>query len=252
MIIRSASRIAQIVASLAVFSVTATAAAADAQVRASEITLRTEAGAVRADLFEPAATAARGTVVVLHGAGGMLLDGAEMRRLSRHLAAEGNAVYLLHYFNSTGTPFAFRAATMQRHFPAWRRTVLDALAEIQSLRGDRARIGIYGYSLGGFLALYDASDNPRVGGVVEHAAGVWQDKLDRLGKLPPVLLIHGERDTRVTFHEHAAAAVPELRKRSPHVRTRFFTEEGHGFSRTAMKSVREETATFFARWLRRP
>ena len=205
---------------------------------------------IRATVFQPVANAPRPAILVLHGAGGMMFDGAEMRRMSRHLAGEGNTVYLLHYFNSTGTPFAVRGSTMARHFATWRRAVLDAIDHIHATHPGRAPVGVYGYSLGGFLALFAASDNPRVGAVVEHAGGVWNDKLDRLGKLPPVLMIHGERDGRVPFERYARPVVPELRKRSPKVVTRFFPAEGHRFTPAAMKTVREDTAAFFARSLR--
>ena len=140
---------------------------------------------------------------------------------------------------------------MERHFATWRRAVLDAVEHIHASQPGRSPVGIYGYSLGGFLALFTASDNPRVGAVVEHAGGVWKDKLDRLGKLPPVLMIHGKRDGRVPFDRYAAPAVPELRKRSANVETRFFPTEGHRFTPAAMKTVREDTAAFFARSLRR-
>ena len=243
-------RFAAVVCGVSLLGLASHAAGEEGNVNVSTLELRA-GGGVRATMFERAGQAQGPAILVLHGAGGMLFDAAEMRRISRHLAGEGNTVYLLHYFNSTGTPFALRGATMERHFATWRRTVLDAIEEIQVRRGDRSPLGIYGYSLGGFLALYAASDNPRVGAVVEHAAGIWKDKLDRLGTLPPVLMIHGERDTRVPFREYAARAVPELRKRSPHVRTRFFPDEGHGFSKAAMTSVRRDTATFFARWLQR-
>ncbi|HSH37423.1 MAG TPA: dienelactone hydrolase family protein [Chthoniobacterales bacterium] len=226
------------------------ARAEETPLRVAEITIGAGGGDVRATVFEPARAARRPVILVLHGAGGMIFDGPEMRRLSRHLAGEGNAVYLLHYFNSTGTPFALRGSTMERHFETWRRTVMDAIQEIQALERDRSPVGIYGYSLGAFLALFAASDNPRVGAVVEHAGGVWNDKFDRLGRLPAVLMIHGERDTRVPFRQYAQAAVKPLRKRSSRVETRFFPAEDHGFSAAAMRSVREDAAAFFAKWLR--
>ena len=236
---------------IAPLALTARAAADETPLRVSKISVRTEAGAIRADVFELADKAQRPVVIVLHGAGGMMFDGGEMRRVSQHLAREGNAVYLLHYFNSTGTPFALRGATMERHFGTWRRTVHDAIVEIQAVRGDRSPVGLYGYSLGAFLALFTASDNPRVGAVVEHAGGIWKGKLDRVGKLPPVLMIHGERDARVPFDEYARPVVPVLRKRARAVETRFFPDEAHGFTPAAMEAVRQDAARFFRRWLRR-
>ncbi|MDQ3627136.1 MAG: dienelactone hydrolase family protein, partial [Verrucomicrobiota bacterium] len=126
---------------------------AQSAITASTVTLRTPGGAIRAEVFEAPGAARRPVVVVLHGAGGTLFDGPEMRRVSRHLAESGNAVYLVHYFNRTGTLFA-RDRTMQRNFGAWRETVRDSILAIQELRGDSTPVGIYGYSLGAFLALF--------------------------------------------------------------------------------------------------
>jgi dienelactone hydrolase len=222
--------------------------AAEPSLGVSKISLPTASGPVRAELFEQTPAQSRPVIVVLHGAGGTLFDGPEMRRVARHLAAAGNAVYLLHYFERTGTLFA-RDAAMQKHFGVWKRTVLDAIPAIQELRGDAAPVGIYGYSLGGFLALFSASDNPRVGAVVEHAGGVWNGKMDRVGKLPPVLMIHGEGDTRVLFDKYARPLEAELRKRGVKVETRFFPDERHVFTQTAMREVRETAAAFFRRHL---
>ena len=225
-------------------------ALANSSIAASTITLRTPGGAVRAEVFDSPGRAPRPVIVVLHGAGGTLFDGPEMRRVSRHLAAAGNAVYLVHYFNRTGTVFA-RERTMEKNFGAWRETVRDSIVAIQERRGEPAAIGIYGYSLGGFLALFTASDNPRIGAVVAHAGGVWNGKVDRIRKMPPVLVVHGQRDGRVSFDRYAKPLVPLLRSRGAPVETRFFPAEGHVFTQEAMLKVREEAARFFRQHLRR-
>ena len=221
-----------------------------ASVTTSTIKLRTAGGTIRANVFEPAGGGKRPTIIVLHGAGGTLFDGPEMRRVSRHLAAEGNAVYLLHYFNRTGTLFA-RDRSMEKNFGAWRETVRDSIVAVQELRRDSSPVGIYGYSLGGFLALFTASDNPRVGAVVEHAGGVWNGKEDRIRKMPPVLMVHGERDARVSFTRYAKPLLPLLRSRGARVETRFFAEEGHVFTQAAMLQVRRDAARFFRQHLGR-
>ena len=226
------------------------ASAAETSIRASGISLRGASGAIRAELFEQSRAQKRPVIIVLHGAGGSLLDGPEMRRVARHLAAAGNAVYVVRYFDRTGTIFA-RDAVMQKHFGVWKQTVLEAIPAIQNLRDDSSPVGIYGYSLGGFLALFSASDNPRVGAVVEHAGGVWNGKMDRIGKLPPVLMIHGKQDARVSFEKYARPLEVVLRKRGVKLETRFLPDEGHGFSPAAMREVREAAAVFFRRHLAR-
>jgi dipeptidyl aminopeptidase/acylaminoacyl peptidase len=87
--------------------------------------------------------------------------------------------------------------------------------------------------------------------VVEHAGGVWNAKLDRIRKMPPVLMIHGEQDARVPFTKYATPLVPVLRARAQKVETRFFPAESHVFTPAAMATVREESARFFRKWLRR-
>ncbi|MGI8819618.1 MAG: dienelactone hydrolase family protein [Chthoniobacterales bacterium] len=226
----------------------ASGVSAEEEVRLSQTPLQTSAGRIRTEIFEPAAGARRPAIVVLHGAGGTIFDGPEMRRVARHLAGAGNVVYVVHYFDATGTLFA-RDAVMQENFEVWLRTVRESVAAVQDLRRDQRPIGVYGYSLGAFLALAAASDNPRIGAVVEHAGGVWNGKMERLHHLPPVLMIHGRRDARVPFAQYAEPLLPVLRARARSVQTRFFAEETHVFTPVAMVEVRAAAAAFFRRYL---
>ena len=219
-------------------------------IRRSNVTLPAGGGTVTAELFEGRGSRTVPAIIVLHGAGGTLLDGPEMRRVARHLAAAGSPVYLVHYFERTGTIFALDRG-MQKNFGVWKETVRDAIAAVQTQRGSAAPVGLYGYSLGGFLALAAASDNPRVGAVVEHAGGVWNGAFDRIRKLPPVLMVHGEGDARVPFDEYAEPLVPVLQKRAAKLEKRFFSNEGHVFEPAAMLEVRQAAAQFFRRHLQR-
>jgi dienelactone hydrolase len=189
-------------------------------------------------------------ILVLHGAGGTLADGPAMRRVARQLAEAGNTVFLVHYFNRTGTIFGFDAG-MQKNFPAWLETVRDSIKFVQQDCADRSPVGIYGYSLGGFLALAAASDNPAVGAVVEHAGGIWNGKEEIIRRMPPVLIVHGEGDQRVPFQKYAPPLAGILRKRSANFKTRVFPEEGHVFTASAMAKVRAESVDFFRQHLRR-
>ncbi len=111
---------------------------------------------------------------------------------------------------------------MQKNFPAWHETVRDSIKFAQQNNGDRSPVGIYGYSLGGFLALAAASDNPAVGAVVEHAGGIWDGETELIKRMPPVLIIHGERDARVPFQKYAQPLAGVLRKRGGNFKTRVF------------------------------
>src|ERR1043166_1761902 len=73
---------------------------------------------IRQDKYPTARSNKPPAILVLHGAGGTLLDGPEMRRVARQLARAGNPVYLVHYFNRTGTIFGLDSG-MQENFAVW-------------------------------------------------------------------------------------------------------------------------------------
>ncbi|MEP6809814.1 MAG: alpha/beta fold hydrolase [Chthoniobacterales bacterium] len=218
---------------------------------AKPVSLSFESGGkkIQADLYPAAGGRSLRTVLVLHGAGGILFDGPSMRRVARTLAASGDTVYLLHYFNRTGTIGALDA-TMQAHFSEWLETVRDAINWAHARDGKNARpIGLYGYSLGGFLSLAAASDNPRVGAVTEQAGGIWNSQEKRLGKMPPVLMVHGLEDQRVPVKKYARPLERVLRARGGQVETDWVPGQGHVFSEAAMSIVRPKVAKFFTREL---
>lgn len=167
-----------------------------------------------------------------------------MRRIAQQLAESGYAVYLLHYFNRTGTIFGFDAG-MQKNFSPWLETVRDSIKFVRQDNADDAPVGIYGYSLGAFLALAAASNNSRVGAVVEHAGGIWNGKTERIGQMPPVLVVHGEGDSRVPFQKYARPLTDVLRQRGATFKTLFFPGEGHVFHAQAMVEVRAAALAFF-------
>jgi dienelactone hydrolase len=217
---------------------------------ASRISVQSDGHRIRVDKYATTRTGKHPAILVLHGAGGTLLDGPEMRRVARQLADAGNTVYLVHYFNRTGTIVALDAG-MQKNFPAWLATVRDCIRFAQQDSTNPSPVGIYGYSLGGFLALAAASDNPAVGAVVEHAGGIWNGKTERIKHMPPVLVVHGEEDRRVPFQKYATPLVAVLRERGATPTVRFFPGEGHVFTTVAMSSVRAAAVEFFHQHLGR-
>jgi dienelactone hydrolase len=226
------------------------AGANETAVRPASVFFESGGRKIRADRYAPVGTPTHRAVIVLYGAGGMVFDGSSMRRVSRALAEEGDTVYLLHYYNRTGTIVALDS-TMQAHFDEWLQTLRDGIAWVHGREKKGARpIGLYGYSLGGFLAIAAASDNPLVGAVTEQAGGIWNSQEKRVGKMPPVLMVHGVDDKRVPMEKYAKALERILRARGGHVETQFVPGEGHVFSEAAMAAVRPKVAKFFARELR--
>ena len=203
---------------------------------------------IRADRYSPVGKSSHRAVIVLYGAGGMVFDGPSMKRVAGALAGAGDTVYLLHYYNRTGTVVALDS-TMRAHFDEWLATLRDGIAWVHG-REEKKPIGIYGYSLGGFLAIAAASNNSLVGAVTEQAGGIWGLDPKRVGKMPPVLMVHGLEDKRVPVERFAKPLLRVLRERGGHVETDFVAGQGHVFDEAAMAKVRPRVAKFFARELR--
>lgn len=221
------------------------AAAEGASARPATLYFESGSRKIRADRYAPVGTRSHRAVIVLYGAGGMVFDGPSMKRVARALAEAGDTVYLLHYYNRTGTIVALDS-TMRRHFNDWLATLRDGIGWVHE-REEKKPVGIYGYSLGGFLAIAAASNNPLVGAVAEQAGGIWGGDPKRIGEMPPVLMLHGLEDKRVPFEKFAKPLLQVLRKRGGHVESEFVPGEGHVFSEAAMSKVRPTVAKFFAR-----
>ena len=203
---------------------------------------------IHADCYEPTATPPIGSVIVLHGAGGTFFDGPAMKRAATACTDRGLCAYVVHYFDGSGVRFTTSDRTLGEHYNEWLAVVQDAVTFAQDRQPDRTRpVFIYGYSMGAFLSLNAASDNPKVGAVAEQAGGVWDNKVERVGRMPPVLMIHGREDRRVTFDKYVPSLEKALRRRGGIVETFFVPGEGHSFKAEAEQQAHAKAADFFVR-----
>jgi carboxymethylenebutenolidase len=137
-------------------------------------------------------------VIGLHGSGGghgTMADPASL------LAEQGFAVYVLHYFDRTGTEWADKP-TIFRHFPVWMKTLWDAVSFVEKrAEVDPSRIALLGFSLGAYLSLSNAAIDSRVRAVVEFFGGLPKEMKMFMRRLCPVLILHGETDETVPVAE---------------------------------------------------
>ncbi|MGH9500525.1 MAG: dienelactone hydrolase family protein [Terriglobales bacterium] len=99
---------------------------------------------VRLDCFLPPIEGRRFPAIIgLHGSGG---GHASMADPAALLAAQGYAVYVLHYFERTGTTQIDGLQTIARNFPAWMKTLWDAVSFVARQPSvDPERIGLLGF-----------------------------------------------------------------------------------------------------------
>lgn len=196
---------------------------------------------IRVDVFGPTSSAR--PVIVLHGAGGMMFDGAQVEAVAQALAERGLTAYVVSYFDRTGHWFVMGDGGLIKGFPKWAEVIDDAVKWVEGKSGG-AKVGLYGYSLGGFLVVAQAAGDDRVAAVVTQSGGIWDRFAEVKGELPPILVIHGKADERVYFDENTEKIRKVVREFGTPMETMFFKDEAHRFSDTAMARVRERTAAF--------
>jgi len=201
---------------------------------------------IRLDAFLPQDHGRRfPAVVALYGSGGGF---AGMQEPASLLAGQGFAVYVLHYFDRTGTAFADKE-TIFRNFPVWMKTLWDAVSHVaQQPQVDPERIGLLGFSLGAYLSLSSAAIDKRVRAVVEFFGGLPKEMKLFMRRFCPVLILHGEADTTVPVQE-AYHLQKVLEKKAIPYEMQIYPGVGHGFSGAEWRDAGLRTLAFLKRHL---
>jgi carboxymethylenebutenolidase len=201
---------------------------------------------IHLDCFLPRANGERFPAVIgLHGSGGGHVSMAEPANM---LAAQGFAVYVLHYFDRTGTTEADRA-TMFRHFPVWMKTLWDSVSFVtRQPHVDAARIGLLGFSLGAYLALSNAAIDSRVQAVVEFFGGLPKEMKFFMRRLCPTLILHGDADPTVPVEE-AYHLQNVLEKKHIAYEMQIYPGAGHGFTGETWRDAGLRTLSFLQKHL---
>jgi carboxymethylenebutenolidase len=202
--------------------------------------------AIALDIYLPDGDGPFPGVIALHGSGG---NHASMSEPANQLAAQGFGVFVVHYFDRTGTTEANEKQTIFRNFPAWGKTVWDAVSHVaQHPQVDTERIGLLGFSLGAYLALSVASVDSRVKAVVEFFGGLPREMKFFMRRLCPVLILHGEADPTIPVAEAYDLEI-ELQRRKIPYDIKIYPAVGHGFSGQVWDDACLRTVAFLCKHL---
>lgn len=150
---------------------------------------RSNARTVRALIYKPTGPANGAAVVLMHSSDGLGVDAHLFDPHAIQLAARGYHVLAPNYFEAWPRREPWRGGDIK----LWEEAGHDAVAYMGTLEGvDPTRVGIWGYSLGGFVAT-DGSANPdstaRVAVGVATGRAVFEPSRGR--RDVPMLLIEG-------------------------------------------------------------
>jgi carboxymethylenebutenolidase len=201
------------------------------------------------EAFEQESREPQAALIVIHGAGGMNYGNGYIRQLASVFAAEGFATYLVHYFASTGHQYADDSA-IYKHFETWLKTIGDAVEFVRSRPGiDPRKVAIFGYSLGGYLAIAHGAKDRDLAAVIELAGGIDPTYAAKTRKLPPTLVLHGDQDRRVLPDRARELERLLVDLNTPH-EMKIYNGEGHVLSPAAALDALTRGLVFLNRFLR--
>jgi len=213
----------------------------------SRITFESGGKDIRLDCFLPTANAHRFPAVIgLHGSGG---GHASMADPANLLAEQGFAVYVLHYFDRTGTTEIDGLQTIFRNFPVWMKTLWDAVSFVtRQPQVDPNRIGLLGFSLGAYLALSASAIDSRIQAVVEFFGGMPKEMKFFTRRLCPELILNGEQDETIPVEE-AYHLQQILEKKQIAYEIKIYPGAGHGFTGEIWRDAGLRTLSFLTKYL---
>jgi dienelactone hydrolase len=191
--------------------------------------------AITGELYRPAGSAKTGLVVLAYGTDGYV-DNVRgpwktmMRGYADELAARGFFALIPNYFARTGSKHdgpAIDDIAMKR--PDWATALIETVMHARTLAGvDPSRIGVLGFSLGGYLCLLTrAAAKPKA--LVSYFAPIF-DGLGAPGHVPFAQLHHGKKDKPPTDVTNAATIAGILRAEGTDVAVFEYEDATHGFA----------------------
>ena len=149
---------------------------------------------------------------------------------------------MVHYFDSVNIEWA-NSPQMSANFPGWLGTIGDAVTYTQQKFGKTRRIDFFGYSLGAQLALSCASRDPRIA-AVSSMSGCFVYPPAKAAIMPPVLILHGARDTTVSLQREKRTEA-QLRQLNSLFEAHIYSTQGHCFEPELAQDAVVRTIAFF-------
>jgi carboxymethylenebutenolidase len=151
----------------------------------------------------------RPSVLLLHGTRGFDVKLRAYERYANALSAGGTDAYLLRYFTTADTRlFDSRTNTRESReayeagrFDRWAKRVSAVVTAILARPDSSGRIGLLGFSLGGFIAADAAARDPRIAALAVLYGGIPLAMVSEVKHLPPLLALHGDADQNVPHAE---------------------------------------------------
>lgn len=222
--------------------------------QAREVRFSCDQGEVTAWLFQAPGNAARPAVLLLHGRSGVEKFREAYSRYAAHLAECGTDAYVVSYYDrddaaKAGAPDkSARQRFFAERLPAWTARVRAVTDAALGGRKSNGRVGIVGFSQGGYLGVACSTQDERVSALVVMYGGIPSALAGNLKRLPPLLAFHGQADRTVPVAE-GSELVRAARSLGGFAQLVVYPGEDHGFSEDVARDARDRAASFLRREL---
>jgi carboxymethylenebutenolidase len=146
----------------------------------------------------------RPAVVVLHGSRGFELRLLAYQRYADALTEAGIDVYLARYYGPADAEALQKLGTSEKrevyedeHYGMWVDRVSSTVTAILARPECSGRLGLLGFSLGGFVAATTAARDERVAALAVLYGGMPQKVAPHVKRMPPMIELHGDADRNV-------------------------------------------------------
>ena len=164
-----------------------------------------EGGGVTMTRYAADRVGKRPAVLVLHGNRGVELSTRAYERYANALAAGGIDAYLVRYFTAEDhqaldpkkSTRESRDAYTTSRFEGWTDRISSVVAAILKRPDSSGRIGLLGFSLGGYIAADAAAHDQRVTAIAVLYGGMPDAMVTQVKHLPPLIELHGDADRAV-------------------------------------------------------
>jgi dipeptidyl aminopeptidase/acylaminoacyl peptidase len=205
---------------------------------------------VQIELYIPDGPKPHPLLLLLHGSAGVYTRNGSSAPIADNFGEKTFAqhcyvVALPHYLQAVGLQSIYSTTEIEKDFPLFLTTVHTILdSERSEPFVDSKFIGLYGESLGGFLAVAISMTDPTIGALSEYGAGLPPGVTFTVKNRLPALLQHGQLDNIVSVSQ-ALALRHYLHSQGCPVRYIQYPSESHYFSTNGRKSLLLQTLTFF-------
>jgi carboxymethylenebutenolidase len=191
----------EVVAGLALLAVSGPARAGMPE----QLNVEADEGSVALTRYATDRAGRRPSVLLLHGSRGFELKPRAYQRYADALSVKGVDAYFLRYLTAADAPAfdpktsaqASREAYEVRRFDGWSKRVSSVVTTILARPDSSGRIGLLGFSLGGYVAAETAARDERIAALAVLYGGMPDAMVSHVKHLPPLIELHGAADRNV-------------------------------------------------------